>query len=110
MKGELDFIEESFAKSDFLEFFSKLAERHNDSWVQALGYFSRFMNGKCRFENLTVPLAEEYKEWLLKECKGLGNHRKRKPSQNTVAKYYLVFRAVLKTAYKGTLANFRGIM
>ena len=101
MKGELDFIEESFAKSDFLEFFSKLAERHNDSWVQALGYFSRFMNGKCRFENLTVPLAEEYKEWLLKESKGLGNHRKRKPSQNTVAKYYLVFRAVLKTAYKG---------
>ena len=87
MKGELDFIEESFAKSDFLEFFSKLAERHNDSWVQALGYFSRFMNGKCRFENLTVPLAEEYKEWLLKESKGLGNHRKRKPSQNTVAKY-----------------------
>ena len=101
MKGELDFIEESFAKSDFLEFFTTLAQNRNKCWILAQQYFSRFMNGKCRFENLSVRLAEDYKTWLLNETKGLGKYKKRRVCQNTVAKYYLVFRAVLKYAYKG---------
>ena len=101
MKGELDFIEESFAKSDFLEFFEKLAENRDKSWKYALRYFSKFMNGSCRFENLTVPLAEEYKIWLVNTAKGFGNYANRKVSQNSVAKYYVIFRAVLKYAYRG---------
>lgn len=101
MKNDLDFIEESFAKSDFLEFFSRVSAGKHSSWRYAQEYFSRFMNGKCRFENLTVPLAEEYKEWLLKTAKGGGHFKERKVSQNTVSKYYLIFRAVLKLAYKG---------
>lgn len=101
MNGELGFIEESFAKSDFLEFFSKLAETRDKSWKYAQMYFSKFMNGKCVFENLNVPLAEEYKLWLLKTAYGSGKFINRRASQNTVAKYYLIFRAVLKYAYKG---------
>lgn len=101
MKGELDFIEESFAQSDFLEFFDKVADNKDKSWKYALHYFSAFMNGKCRFENLTVRLAEEYKDWLLNSANARGKHKKRRSSNNTVAKYYLIFRAVLKIAYKG---------
>ena len=54
MKGELDFIEESFAKSDFLEFFSKLAERHNDSWVQALEPYRSLPTGATGHQKIAI--------------------------------------------------------
>ena len=101
MSKDLGFFEESFGKCDFLEFFEKLALTKHHSWMMALKSFSTFMNGKCRFENLSVKLAEDYKEWLLTKAMCGGVASKKKLSQNTASKYFVIFRAVLKKAYNG---------
>lgn len=103
MNRDLGFIEESFGKCDFLEFFEQVARRKHHSWMVACKTFSRFVNGKCRFENLSVQLAEDYKEWLQSEAKGTGKASNKKLSANTASKYFVIFRAVLKKAFKGKM-------
>ena len=105
MKNDLGFIEESFADKDFLEFFEYVSRHKDKSWTFSRAYFSKFMNGKCRFKDLTIQLAEDYKMWLIN---GLyvdpksEDKRKRKPlNNNTISKYYTIFRAVLRLAYRG---------
>jgi len=99
MNNDLGFIEESFADKDFLEFFEYVSRHKDKSWTFSRAYFSKFMNGKCRFKDLTIQLAEDYKMWLIN---GLyvdpksEDKRKRKPlNNNTISKYYTIFRAVL---------------
>lgn len=105
MNNDLGFIEESFADKDFLEFFEYVSRHKDKSWTFSRAYFSKFMNGKCRFKELTIQLAEDYKMWLIN---GLyvdpksEDKRKRKPlNNNTISKYYTIFRAVLRLAYRG---------
>lgn len=105
MNNDLGFIEESFADKDFLEFFEYVSRHKDKSWTFSRAYFSKFMNGKCRFKDLTIQLAEDYKMWLIN---GLyvdpksEDKRKRKPlNNNTISKYYTIFRAVLRLAYRG---------
>ena len=105
MNNDLGFIEESFADKDFLEFFEYVSRHKDKSWTFSRAYFSKFMNGKCRFKDLTIQLAEDYKMWLIT---GLyvdpksEDKRKRKPlNNNTISKYYTIFRAVLRLAYRG---------
>lgn len=105
MNNDLGFIEESFADKDFLEFFEYVSRHKDKSWTFSRAYFSKFMNGKCRFKDLTIQLAEDYKMWLMN---GLyvdpksEDKRKRKPlNNNTISKYYTIFRAVLRLAYRG---------
>ena len=105
MNNDLGFIEESFAEKDFLEFFEYVSRHKDKSWAFSRAYFSKFMNGKCRFKDLTIQLAEDYKMWLIN---GLyvdpksEDKRKRKPlNNNTISKYYTIFRAVLRLAYRG---------
>lgn len=103
MNRDLGFIEESFGKCDFLEFFEQLARNKHHSWMLAYKKFSSFVNGKCRFENLSVQLAEDYKQWLLTDATGSGSTVKKKISANTASKYFVIFRAVLKKAFKGKM-------
>lgn len=103
MSRDLGFIEESFGKADFLEFFERMTQGKHHSWAIAYRFFSKFMNGKCKFENLSVQLAEDYKEWLTKEAMCGGHSSKKKLSANTASKYYVIFRAILKKAYKGKM-------
>lgn len=105
MNNDLGFIEESFADKDFLDFFEYVSRHKDKSWTFSRAYFSKFMNGKCRFKDLTIQLAEDYKMWLIN---GLyvdpksEDKRKRKPlNNNTISKYYTIFRAVLRLAYRG---------
>ena len=105
MNNDLGFIEETFADKDFLEFFEYVSRHKDKSWTFSRAYFSKFMNGKCRFKDLTIQLAEDYKMWLIN---GLyvdpksEDKRKRKPlNNNTISKYYTIFRAVLRLAYRG---------
>lgn len=100
MNGDLGFIEESFKKCDFLEFFMMRAKKKNDAWILAHDMFKEFMNGKCLFEHITVQLSEDYKYWLLNNAMCRGKNSKKKLSQNTACKYFLIYRAVLKDAYR----------
>lgn len=105
MNNDLGFIEESFADKDFLEFFEYVSRHKDKSWTFSRAYFSKFMNGKCRFKDLTIQLAEDYKMWLINglyvDPKSEDKRKRKQLNNNTISKYYTIFRAVLRLAYRG---------
>ena len=101
MNNDIGFIEESFAEKDFLAFFEMVSKDKHKNWTFALKYFTKFVNGKCRFRDLSVQLMEDYKVWLLNGAGHRPGSKDRKISNNTASKYYLILRAVLRHAYRG---------
>lgn len=101
---DIGFYDKYNLKRDFLDFFLKKAKQNNSTWEDAYKYFYRFMNGKCTIANLSVDLAQEYQEYLLNVK--MANPRLKVPRKlnvNTAAKYYCIFRKILKDAYKERL-------
>jgi integrase len=87
----------------FIEFFKKEADKRQgknyDIWTIAIEHFTDFLkNDNLKFSEITVPLIEDYKEYLLKA----KSKRKsiEKISTNTALSYFNKIKAALKKAYR----------
>lgn len=54
-------------RSDFVEYFRILAEKKDDTWINAQKRFAQFAKGKLLFSQLSHRLLDDYKSWLLSE-------------------------------------------
>ncbi len=93
-----DFFDRNKLRGSFLEYFQKKADKKNQKWQNVCKYFSKFVNGKCTFEEINVDLCNKFMEFLL-EARQL-THPTQKLHPNTISGYWSTFRAVLHTAYR----------
>lgn len=95
------FFDKQVMQQDFIEYFKEKAKGKNKQWTYVCQYFSDFVQGKCRFENVTVKLAEDFREYLLNATSISRVHKSSRPiSRNTSSKYFSLFRTVLRLAYR----------
>lgn len=98
---EFGFLDKGRLKADFLEYFEKKAIKKDKKWMIVYNHFTKFTNGKCTFEEVTVELCRKFRDYLLKANQ--LQYTKQKLSQNSAAGYYSTFRGLLKTAYRDKL-------
>lgn len=90
---------------DFIDYFKKLADKrtgsNRDLWLIAIKYFETFLNRPLKFSDISVPLCNDYRDYLT----GADSiHRKEsKISINTAVSYFNKLKATLKQAYKDGL-------
>jgi len=93
-----DFFDKEKMKGDFLEYFRSTSTKHSGYWRDVYLHFEKFVNGKCRFDEITVDLCNRFREYLLNAKQLL--HKDQPLHINTVSRYWSTFRAVLHTAYR----------
>lgn len=94
---EFGFLNKTAQKGDFLLFFKQSCMRKDSKAMAAYKHFERFINGRCRFCDLSTMVCERFREHLLKSAKGPHGESL---SNNTAAAYFSVFRLILKEAYR----------
>lgn len=93
----------------FSKYFKKLGQKKTDNnlqiWNCSIIHFENFLEGQdLLFKNVTIPLIEDFKDYLLR-AKSLRENGK-KLSRNTALSYYNKIKTTLKKAYKeGKLRN-----
>ncbi len=101
-KGQYGFLSDVKRKSDFVDYFSILANKrkgsNSDNWSSALNYLKDFTGGMLRFTDINEHLIEQFKEYLL----NVKTKRSIKInlSQNSAVSYFNKVKAALKQAYK----------
>ena len=107
--NKLGFYSETNRTASFLDFYLEQCEGHDKTWFSSHKRFSAFMNGKCTFGQISVDLCDRYKEWLLSDANTYGASNTLKTSRkicyNTAVKMYIIFRRILKDAYKAHLLS-----
>lgn len=93
-----DFLDKEKMRGDFLAYFKKQAEKHNCKWEHVYKHFTKFVNGKCRFDEVNVDLCRRFMEYLLTAKQTL--HTDQPLHINTVAAYWSTFRHCLHEAYR----------
>lgn len=101
---ELERLElQRIGEQSFIEYFkniSELKDGHNyDIWRIAIRHFELFLKSKeISFQDISVSLIEDYKEYLLKtkSLRGTG----KTISRNTALSYHNKIKATLRKAYK----------
>ena len=68
-----DFFDRNKLRGSFLEYFQKKADKKNQKWQNVCKYFSKFVDGKCTFEEINVDLCNKFMEFL-QEAKQLINN------------------------------------
>ena len=103
MNREAGIFDSENQRKDFLLYFEKQCKGKHRAWTLALKHFSAFMNGKCRFGNITHELCKAYREYLVTDAKVLNSApilgRGKKLSSESAHKCLLYFKTVLKNAY-----------
>ncbi|NOU62266.1 site-specific integrase [Marinifilum caeruleilacunae] len=97
------FLDKHKLKACFLTYFREKALAKNMKSFSAYKHFENFVKGKCTFEEITVPLCQQFQAYLL-QANNL-KHKSKKLSQNSAAAYYCVFRSILKIAYREKLLH-----
>ncbi len=94
-------------KEDFIAYFEKMAEwRHPNkknsslAWFRSVALLKEF-NKKKRlpFNRIDIRFITDFRSWLLKQHNPIYKDKSVKLSQNTVATYFMLFRAGLKQAF-----------
>jgi len=85
-------------KASFLAYFKKQCEKHNEKWDYVYLHFYDYVNGKCTFEEVDVPLCKGFCEYLQDEA--LNRRTKEPLSQNSISGYWSTFRGLLRIAYR----------
>jgi len=93
-----DFLDNERMRGDFLAYFRQQAAKHNSKWENVCKHFARFMDGKCRFDEVDVDLCRRSVEYLLTARQTL--HSALPLHTNTVAAYWSTFRHCLHEAYR----------
>ncbi|BAX82344.1 tyrosine-type recombinase/integrase [Labilibaculum antarcticum] len=95
---EFNFLDKHKQKANFLDFFYDIVLEKDQKWLMVYTHFSNFVNGKCKFEDVTIDLCRKFRAYLLNVKK--LNHTEFKISKNSAASYFSTFRALLKIAYR----------
>ncbi|PXY01866.1 integrase [Marinifilum breve] len=95
---EFGFLDKHKQKANFLNFFYEVALSKDQKWMMVYAHFSIFVNGQCKFEDVTIDLCRSFRSYLL-NAKQLKN-KKLNVSNNSAASYFSTFRALLKIAYR----------
>lgn len=86
----------------FVAYFRKLANKrkssNHDNWVSALNYLEAFTSGNLKFADLTEPLLEDFKEYLLTTKS--NRSAKTTLARNSAVSYFNKVKAALRQAYK----------
>jgi integrase len=98
---EFGFVDRHQQQEDFLAYYKEMCCGKDDKWAVVYGHFSKFVNGKCTFGEVTIDLCKRFGEYLL--TANSLRHPKRKISRNSAAGYYSTFRGLLKIAYRDKL-------
>jgi integrase len=99
-----NFIDKSRNKQSFLNYFNETANKKDGSWQIAYTHFFNYTNGACTVGDVTVELANGFRDYLLK-AKVIRHDNGGTIKNNTALSYYGKFRALLKQAYKQKLLD-----
>lgn len=66
---EFGFLDRHRLNLDFLKYFRKEAQKHNNVWNSSYKHFEKFVNGKCTFAQVNVDLCVKFREYLLSACR-----------------------------------------
>lgn len=94
---------QAVGRESFLYYYKKLGDKKEGNnlsiWNCAIVHFEAFLKGEdLLFQDVTVTLIEDFREYLLK-ARSLRNTR-RKLSRNTALSYYNKIKTTLKRAYR----------
>lgn len=98
---EFGFLDRHRLNMDFLEYFRKEAQKHNNVWDSSYKHFEKFVNGKCTFAQVNVDLCVKFREYLLSACR--FQDKTKKLGINTASNYYRKFRGLLAIALRDKL-------
>lgn len=97
LNDELGFFDPNRFECSFLDYFKEYALKKHYKSFSCYIHFDRFMNGACRFGDLTFDLCNQFRDYLLKKAvKKDGEHL----HHNSAVGYWSMFRSVLAQAYK----------
>ena len=100
---QFGFLDKTKQKADFLAYFKEKCRVKHDRWGIVYKHFSKYVNGKCTFGQVTVELCRGFREYLLNVHQ--LKHTKQMLSQNSAASYYSTFRELLYLAYREKWLN-----
>lgn len=96
-------------QKDFLEYFKENVKGKNRVWDTAYKHFSKYVNGKCCFGNISYQLCDAYRDYLLHRATFINpsykDASKRKLSSATACKCYSCFKQILQQAHRDFLLN-----
>lgn len=95
---QFGFLDHHKMKGDFLAYFKKMCKKKDEKWDVVYKHFEHFTKGHCTFQDVTVDLCNNFREYLLNAHNLRLTHRK--ISQNSAAGYHSTFRGLLKIAYR----------
>ena len=90
---QFGFLDKTKQKADFLTYFKEKCRVKHDRWGIVYKHFSKYVNGKCTFGEVTIELCRGFREYLLNAHQ--LKHTKQMLSQNSAACYYSTFRLTL---------------
>lgn len=96
-----DFLDYDKQNADFLAYFKKMCAKKYEKWDIVYKHFYNFVNGHCKFGDLTIELCNQFKTYLLNANQLRLTHLKIK--RNSAVGYYSTFRGLLKIAYRDKL-------
>ena len=98
---QFGFLDKTKQKADFLAYFKEKGRTKQQKWDMVYKHFSKYVNGKCTFGEITIELCRGFREYLLNAHQ--LKHTRLMLSQNSAASYYSIFKELLYMAYS-TLA------
>lgn len=97
INDEYGFLNKRKLKGDFLAYFRSFLVKKDQKWRYVYKHFYLFTKGHCTFEDVSVELCRNFREYLL-EAEYLTSERK--INKNSAAGYFSTFRGLLKIAYR----------
>ena len=64
---DFGFLDKSIKKESFLDFFKEQVKQR-PMWMGCYRQFKAFCGGVCTFGNLSLPLCEKFREYLLTQA------------------------------------------
>jgi len=98
---EFGFLDKHKFSQDFLAYYAETANGKNIKWQFVYSHFSKFVNGQCTFNDVSVELCRKFRDYLLKAKK--LKFPEETTNRNSAAGYFSTFRAMLKIAYRNKL-------
>lgn len=95
---KFDFLDYEKQNADFLAYFKEVCKKKYEKWDAVYRHFYNFVNGKCKFGDVTIELCTQFKTYLLNANQLRLTHLKMR--KNSAAGYYSTFRALLRIAYR----------
>ena len=100
---QFGFLDKTKQKADFLAYFKEKCRGRQQKWDMVYSHFSKYVNGKCTFGEITIELCNGFRNYLLNAHQ--LKHTRLMLSQNSAASYYSIFRGLLKLAYREKWLN-----